>query len=146
MIVAAALLLVTSLGLAQDRSLGKGERIAAGVELYRLTDQRLVDPPVPTAAYVLHLDLARVQLRSVHALDKVIGTETVLEMSRRSRALAAVNAGFFAPNGDPAGLLKIGGEHVTLGSPLRPQPAVNAMLPVRYWLATFLLVYDIFVM
>jgi hypothetical protein len=116
------LLLAASLGLAQDRSLGKGERIAAGVELYRLTDPRLVDPPVPTAAYVLHLDLARVQLRSVHALDKVIGTETVLEMSRRRRALAAVNAGFFAPNGDPAGLLKIGGELIS--DTERPRGAV----------------------
>src|SRR5262249_30154036 len=37
----------------------------------------------------------------------------VAEIAKRQAALVAINAGFFAPNGDPAGVLKIDGEVVS---------------------------------
>lgn len=115
-----AVLLAALSGLAaQDPALGRPESIAAGVRLYRLTDPTLVDPPAPVAAYLLRVEPARVELRSVLALDRVVGTATVLEMTRRHGAVAGINAGFFAPNGDPAGLLKVGGELVSDARRLR---------------------------
>jgi hypothetical protein len=115
-------LLVSSLQAADLSFLGRGERVADGVWLYRLQDPKLVEPPLPTAAFVLRLDPRRVDLRSVLAADEVLGTETVLDMARRRKAIAAINAGFFAPNGDPAGLLKVGGELVS--EMLRPRGAI----------------------
>lgn len=122
---------------AQDLALGRPESITAGVRLYRLTDAALVDPPARVAVYLLRLDPARVELRSVLALDRVVGTATVLEMSRRHGAVAGVNGGFFAPNGDPAGLLKVGGELVS-DAP-RPRGAVG-ILPGVF--GPFRLVFD----
>lgn len=122
----ALLLLAASLRAADDRTLGRPERVADGVRLYRVTDHALVDPPAPVFATLLRLDRSKVNLRGVLAGDHMPGTETVLDMSVAHQALAGVNAGFFAPNGDPAGLLKVGGELVSEMS--RPRGAV-AILP-----------------
>lgn len=120
-------LLAVSIGIADDRDLGRAEQVAAGVRLYRLSDRQLVDPPAPVSANLLRLDPSKVDLQSVLAFDRVMGTETVLDMSVRHRAVAGVNAGFFGPNGDPAGLLKIGGELVSeMG---RPRGAVGIPPP-----------------
>ena len=118
----ASLLLVASLQAADIRFLGRAERVADGLWLYRLSDPTLVDPPAPTAVFLLRLDPAKVDLHSGLARDEVLGTETVLDISRRRKAIAAINAGFFAPNGDPAGLLKVNGELVS--EMMRPRGAV----------------------
>lgn len=120
-------LLSVSIGIADDRNLGRAEEIADGVRLYRLIDRRLVDPPAPMSVSLLRLHPSKVDLRSVLAFDRVMGTETVLDMSVRHRAVAGVNAGFFGPNGDPAGLLKIGGELVS--EMTRPRGAVGIPAP-----------------
>src|SRR4029453_17898555 len=75
---------------------------------------------------MLRLDPARVRLRAVLANDEIMGTETVAEMASRHGALAAINAGFFLPNGDPAGLLKLNGRLVS--DTTRPRGAVGITL------------------
>jgi len=107
------LALLVWLAACDARNLGAPEVVADGVRLYHLTDVSLVDGPGPIAIDLLRLDPARVGLTSALALDEVMGRETVLEMSARHGAVAAVNAGFFLPNGDPAGLLKVGGNLVS---------------------------------
>jgi hypothetical protein len=98
---------------ARPPSLGEPEPVAPGIELYRLSDPALLSPPGPVAAQLLRLDPGRVDLRLVLAGDTVLGLETVPDMAQRSGAIAAINAGFFLPTGEPAGLLKIDGELVS---------------------------------
>jgi hypothetical protein len=94
-------------------ALGVAEVVAPGIELYRLGDQTLLSPPGPVSVQLLRLDPGRVNLTLVLAQDTVLGLETVPDMALRSDATAAVNAGFFLPTGEPAGLLKIDGELVS---------------------------------
>jgi hypothetical protein len=98
--------------------LGKPEKVADGVQLYRLDDPGLLDPPGPVAVQILRLDPAKVDLRSALARDRVMQLETVPEIAARAKAVAAVNAGFFTVrNGDPAGVLELRDELVS-DSPL----------------------------
>ena len=86
--------------------LGAPERIATGVDLFRI-DGTLDGEP--RSLRLLRLDPARVRLASALATGEIPGRATVADIARRTRALAAVNAGFFSPTGDPNGLLKIDG-------------------------------------
>jgi hypothetical protein len=93
--------------------LGTPQAIAPGVDLYRTTDTTLVDPQGPIAAYLLRLDLDRVQIEAALSNDEVMDAERVDSIARRRQAIAAVNAGFFnVKNGEPVGLLKVAGELV----------------------------------
>lgn len=61
---------------------------------------------------LLRLDLKKVRLDVVHAMDSAIGLETVSSMATRHGAIAAINAGFFRLDksifaGDAAGVLMI---------------------------------------
>jgi hypothetical protein len=95
-------------------NLGKPENVADGVQLYRVDDPDLLDPPGPVAVQILRLDPAKVDLRSTLARDRVMQLETVPDIAARAGAIAAVNAGFFAiRNGDPAGVLELGNELVS---------------------------------
>jgi len=63
----------------------------------------------------LRLDLTKVRLDVVHALDAAIGVETTSSIAARHGAIAAINAGFFRLDksifaGDAAGVLKIDNE------------------------------------
>lgn len=63
---------------------------------------------------LLRLDLARVRLDVVHAMDEAIGVEKTSSIATRHGALAAINAGFFRLDnslyaGDAAGALTIDG-------------------------------------
>jgi hypothetical protein len=96
--------------------LGQAEHVADGVDLFRVDSDRAfvlpgepVRPPPPRSLRLLRLDPSRVRLASALAGSTVPARATVLDIARRTRAIAAVNAGFFAPNGDPNGLLKIDG-------------------------------------
>jgi hypothetical protein len=64
-------------------------------------------------------------------MDEVMGTETVAGIAERHRAIAAVNAGFFLPNGDPAGVLQVDGTLVS-DTP-RPRGAVAVAEDARGW-------------
>ena len=116
---AALLLLVPALLLAASchgrdaLGLGPAEHVAPGIRLYRLADPALLNPQAPVTVQILRLDPARVRLESALANDEVMGTETVQEMAARHGAIAAINAGFFAPNGDPTGLLQVDGQLVS---------------------------------
>ena len=63
---------------------------------------------------LLRLDLKKVRLDVVHAMDAAIGTELTSSIATRHRAFAAINAGFFRLDksqfaGDAAGILMIDG-------------------------------------
>ena len=84
---------------------------------------------------VLTVDPARV--RGVLSNERIAGRERVSTMGRRVSAVAGVNGGFFAPSGDPVGVLAIDGELLSepvdgrsalLLSPLAPP----LIAPVRY--------------
>jgi hypothetical protein len=111
--VAAALAVVHAAPAPVQQALGEAEIVAPGIELFRLDDQTLLSPPGPVSVQLLRLDPGRVDLRLALAQDTVLGLETVPDMALRSDAIAAVNAGFFLPTGEPAGLLKIAGELVS---------------------------------
>ena len=107
---------------ADDRGIGRPAAIAPGVVLYQSSDQALLEPPGPVAVQILRIDPQRVRLKSALAQEKIVGTETVAAMADRHGAIAAINAGFFAPNGDPTGLLQVDGELVS--DTARPRGAV----------------------
>ena len=83
--------------------------VADGVE-YAETTRALNGEPVKIN--LLRLDLKKVRLDAVHALDQAIGLETTSSMAKRHGALAAINAGFFRLDrspfaGDSTGVLMI---------------------------------------
>jgi exopolysaccharide biosynthesis protein len=98
---------------AQRLELPEAKQVAPGVLLYHVTDRALVNAEGPLSIWLLSLDPARVDLRSVLANDEVVDTEVVAGIAERHHAVAAVNAGFFAPNGDPAGVLTVDGTLVS---------------------------------
>ena len=115
---------------------GPAERIADGVELYRLDDPSLLTPPGPVAVQALRLDPGKVRIDIGLAQDRLPARETVQGIAGRNGALAAVNAGFFAlADGGPAGFLKKGG--TVVGRSRRPR---GARLPVD--LTTMTNLYD----
>ena len=66
----------------------------------------------PVRMNLLRLDLTKVRLDVVHAMDAAIGVEKTSSIATRHGALAAINAGFFRLDtsifaGDAAGILKI---------------------------------------
>jgi hypothetical protein len=94
--------------------LGSPQHVADGVQLYRVDDPNLLDPPGPVAVQILRLDPSRIDLRSALAQDRVMQLEAVPAMAARANALAAINAGFFVvKNGDPAGVLEVRDELVS---------------------------------
>jgi len=69
----------------------------------------------PIKINLLRLNLTKVRLDVVHALDAAIGLETTSSMATRHGAFAAINAGFFRLDksifaGDAAGVLQIDGK------------------------------------
>ena len=99
------------------------QRIADGIELRRIHDPSLLSPPGPIAVQALKLDPRRVTLEIAIAGDRLPARETVADMAARTKAAAAVNAGFFVvETGAPAGLLKVRGR--LLGGNSRARGAV----------------------
>ena len=114
LVLAAALALAAACVNPPQPGFGTAQVIAPGVELYRTTDQSLVDPAGPIAAYLLKLDPAKVRLKSVLSNDEVMYAERVGDIAARHGAVAAINGGFFnVKNGEPMGLLKVAGELVS---------------------------------
>ena len=88
------------------------QTVQNGIEHAKLT-RRIKDEPV--VVNLLRLDLSKVRLDVVHAMDAAIGTETVSSMATRHGAIAAINAGFFRLDksifaGDAVGVLQIDGK------------------------------------
>ena len=83
--------------------------IRDGIEYAEMT--REIDGK-PVKMNLLRLDLRKVRLDVVHAMDAAIGTETVSSMATKRGAFAAINAGFFRLDkspflGDAAGVFMI---------------------------------------
>ena len=96
-----------------------------GVEYAEVT--RTIDNQ-PVRMNLLRLDLKKVRLDVVHAMDAAIGTETVSSMAMRHKALAGINAGFFRLDnsiwaGDPAGIFFVDGE--ALSEPVNQRVALE---------------------
>jgi len=114
-LIAAAVALAVAACPGETRlDLGAPERVAEGVQLYRFDKPGLLDLPGPMAVQLLRLDPAHVVVRSAVANERAVSLETVPDMARRTGAIAAVNAGFFAVrSGDPTGVLEIDDELVS---------------------------------
>jgi len=124
--VLAAVFVALALCVAEPRQrldLKAPKQIAPGVLLYHVDSPTLVDPEGPLSIWLLRLDPTRADLRATLANDEVMGTETVAGIAERHRALAGINAGFFAANGDPAGVLTLAGRLVS--DTRRPRGAVG---------------------
>ncbi|HEY1274709.1 MAG TPA: hypothetical protein VGF25_07355, partial [Thermoleophilaceae bacterium] len=75
----------------------------------------------PWRVNVLAID-PRVRLESVLSNDAVAGRERPSAMARRVHAAAGVNGGFFAVDGNPVGVLSVGGRLVS--EPVAPRAAL----------------------
>lgn len=124
--LAAACLLSLAVTLSAQSTLPRPEQIADGVQLYRLHDPALLDPPGPIAVQALRLDPRKVTLEIGRGLD-ADPRETVETIAERQPgAIAAVNAGFFSlETGRPTDYLRIDGEIVNGTS--RPRGAVGIL-------------------
>lgn len=87
------------------------KQIADGIEyaeIIRGTEKE------PIRANLLRLDLTKVRLDVVHALDAAVGLEKTSSIATRHGAIAGINGGFFKLDGfydgDSAGVLKIDGK------------------------------------
>ena len=98
---------------AQQLDLPEPRNVAPGVLQYHLDSPALVDPEGPISIWMLRLDPAKVDLQAALANDEIMGVETVAGIAERHKPIAAINAGFFLPNGDPAGVLTIDGRLVS---------------------------------
>ena len=98
---------------AQQLDLPEPRNVAPGVLLYHLDSPALVDPEGPISIWMLRLDPAKVDLQAALANDEIMGVETVAGIAERHKPIAAINAGFFLPNGDPAGVMTIDGQLVS---------------------------------
>jgi hypothetical protein len=74
---------------------------------------------------MLQLDPRRIDLQAVLSNDEIMGVETVADIAARHTPTAAINAGFFLPNGDPAGVMAIDGRLVS--DTKRPRGAVGIL-------------------
>jgi hypothetical protein len=86
---------------------------APGVLFYKIQTAALVSPEEPMSVSLLRLDPRQIELRAALANDEIMGTEVVSSIGERHGAIAAINAGFFRPNGDPNGVLALGGRLVS---------------------------------
>lgn len=79
----------------------KSEVIAPGIEHIQITRgyKSEKESTGPWFINMLRIDLTKVRLRMVHAMDEAIGLETVSSLATRYGALAAVNSGYFRTTG-----------------------------------------------
>ena len=112
--LAALLAVWTVAAPAQTAWLFQTQAVAPGVDLFRSNDASLVNPPGAVAVHLLRLDPERVRLDAALSNGEVMDAERVADIAARHQAVAAVNGGFFSiRNGEPTGVLKIGGELVS---------------------------------
>lgn len=76
-----------------------------------------------TSIHVLEVDPTEHNIAPVKALGVDAQRETVLTLATRYAAVAAVNGGFYHPNGQPNGILKIGSHWY--GTPTKPRGAIG---------------------
>jgi exopolysaccharide biosynthesis protein len=97
----------------------KFHEVAPGIEHGQVTSGHTSKEELtgPWFINVLRIDLNRARLKIVHALDEGVGLETVSSMAVRYRAVAAINGGYFRPNGtyrgESLGLLLLEGKLIS---------------------------------
>lgn len=99
------------------------EQLAPGISYYKLDAPAHLGPDAPISARLLEIRTRDARLDLELGKDGKQGRDTVASMAARRGALAAVNAGFFATNGDPAGIFKIDG--LLVSDTQRPRGAVG---------------------
>lgn len=87
---------------------------APGVEWRRYANPEWLDPAGPLQVAALRVDPAVARIESALAEGRTPALETIPSLAARLDVVAAVNAGFFGPNGRPAGVLKQGGHWIGL--------------------------------
>ena len=122
-VLTAAVLAILAFARGPQLDQRSAKELAPGATLYHLTDTDLVNKEGPISVWLLRLDPARIDLQLTLANEEIVGTEAVPEIAARHGALAAINAGFFAPNGDPAGIMTLDGRLVS--DTRRPRGAVG---------------------
>ena len=98
----ACVCLATTIATSQTNTAStKSEFIAPGIEHLQITRGYKSEKEAtgPWFINMLRIDLARAQLRMVHAMDEAVGLETVSSLAARYGALAAVNSGYFRTTG-----------------------------------------------
>lgn len=111
----------------QSIQLQPAEEIAPGINYYKLDAASYFGPDAPISARLLEITPSRVALDLALGKDGKQSRDTVPSMAARRQAVAAVNAGFFATNGDPAGIFKIDG--LLVSDTGRPRGAVGFERP-----------------
>src|SRR5687768_14184759 len=111
----------------QTLPLSASEPVAPGVTFYRFDARAFSGPEAPTCARLLLIAAKSARLDLELGKDGTQGRDTVPAMAARRGALAAVNAGFFATDGDPAGIFKING--LLVSDTTRPRGAVGFTRP-----------------
>ena len=114
MALAGALLQGAAAAAAPDLPLGSpslGERRASVIVAPGVRWTRIVREGGPWRVHVLTVDrrALRARLTGVLSNRRIEGRERASAMARRARAVAGVNGGYFAEDGDPVGALAIGG-------------------------------------
>lgn len=107
--------------------LSAGESVASGVTYYRLDAAAHLGPDAPISARILEVRPRDASLDVELGKGGTQGRDTVPSMAARRGATAAVNAGFFATNGDPSGIFKING--LLVSDTGRPRGAVGFASP-----------------
>ncbi len=98
----ACVCLATTIATSQTNTAStKSEFIAPGIEHLQITRGYKSEKEAtgPWFINMLRIDLARAQLRMVHAMDEAVGLETVSSLAARYGALAACNSGYFRTTG-----------------------------------------------
>jgi Phosphodiester glycosidase len=124
-IVACAVLLSSGQIAVQRFELPQPRQVAPGIQLYHINSPTLVSPDEPMSVWLLRLEPAQVDLRAALANDEVMDTEVVSSIAERHKAIAAINAGFFLPNGDPAGVFTM--NRRLISDTRRPRGAVGVL-------------------
>ncbi len=119
--------------------------VAPGVEHAEVT--REIDKQ-PVRMNLLRLDLTKVRLDVVHAMDAAIGLEKTSSIATRHGAFAAINGGYFRLDdsiwaGDPAGALMIDGRVYSEPEKNRPSLLIYNGMKTSVDFERFSLVYKI---
>jgi hypothetical protein len=103
------------------------ETVAPGVSYVRFDARDHLGAGGHISARLLEVRPSSVRLDVELGKDGAQGRDTVTAMAARRGAIAAVNAGFFGTNGDPAGIYKING--TVTSDTTRPRGAVGFAKP-----------------
>jgi hypothetical protein len=126
-LLAAALSLAAAGGASQPLPFNAVEDVAPGLKYYRFDARDHLGPGAHVSARLLEIRPNAARLDLELGKEGVQGRDTVPSMALRRKAIAAVNAGFFGPAGDPAGIFKING--LLVSDTARPRGAVGFAKP-----------------